>query len=368
MSLELKLLYVEDDKENREGLAEVLSGDKIGDYTISIETADSFDNAFDTIINNHYHIIILDLFKGKPDDGGEQIGLKILEQIQAHSFVPVIFYSGNTKNVEELKSQIVGIVTKGDDGIEGLRSEIGRLVKFNLPFVKENLHHYIEHELKAYFWNIIHNERDKFIPEHNDFSLGYLMLRQFGNSLSKERISEILGNNELKKDKVHPMEFYLYPTDINREYECGEILQKDQNIFIVLTPSCDFVERFGKKGEALGRKVGKILLTKTQLLSDTSEYISYYANKSGDNRIKLSKIITSGKSDRYFFLPKTPFIENRVIDFQNKEMVEYDDLKGFTRLAKLDNPFAEGMIASFIRYYNRIGFPDIDSDYVIDRL
>jgi len=49
-------------------------------------------------------------------------------------------------------------------------------------------------------------------------------------------------------------------------------------------------------------------------------------------------------------------------------MVEYGDLKDFIRLAKLDNPFAEGMIASFIRYYNRIGYPDIDSDYVIDRL
>lgn len=368
MSKELRLLYVEDDKENRDGLTEILSDEIIGDYILKIDTVDSFDNAFDIIVKNNYHIIILDLFKGKPDDGGEQIGLKILEQVQSHSFVPVIFYSGNTKNVEELKSQIVGIVTKGDDGIKGLKNEIERLIKFNLPFVKENLHLYIEHELKTYFWDIIHKQRDKFTPEHNDFSLGYLMLRKFGNSLSKERISEIIGNSELQKDKVHPMEFYLYPTDIDREYECGEILQKENEIFIVLTPSCDFVERFGKKGETLGRKVGKILLAKAELLSDTSEFVAYCGNKNNDNKIKLSKLITSGKSDRYFFLPQTPFIENRVIDFQSKEMVEYGDLKDFIRLAKLDNPFAEGMIASFIRYYNRIGYPDIDSDYVIDRL
>lgn len=362
MSKELKLLYVEDDKENRDGLAEVLTDDKIGDYTIKIETVDSFDNAFDTIVNNHYHIIILDLFKGKPDDGGEQVGLKILQQIQDFGFVPVIFYSGNTKNVEELKSQVVGVVTKGDDGIEGLKNEIERLVKFNLPFVKENLHHYIEHELKAYFWNIIHNQRDKFTPESNDFSLGYLMLRQFGNSLSKERISEILGNSELRKDKVHPMEFYLYPTDSSIEIESGEILQKDQGIYVVLTPSCDFVEAEGRP-----RKVGKVLLVKTVLLTETPEYSKYNGNKE-KHKQSLSKLVESRKGDRYFFLPGTPFIENRIIDFQLKEMYNYEELATFNRLAKLDNPYSEAMVASFIRYYNRIGYPDIDSDYVIDRL
>ncbi|MBN8783057.1 MAG: response regulator [Terrimonas ferruginea] len=362
MSKELRLLYVEDDKENRDGLTEVLSDDKIGDYTIKIETVDSFDNAFNIIANNNYHIIVLDLFKGKPDKGGEQVGLKILEQIQNFGFIPVIFYSGNTKNVEELKSQVVGVVTKGDDGIEGLKNEIERLVKFNLPFVKENLHHYIEHELKSYFWNIIHSQRDKFTPEHNDFSLGYLMLRQFGNSLSKKKISEILGNNELKKDKVHPMEFYLYPTVSSIEIESGEILQKEQEIYVVLTPSCDFVEAEGRS-----RKVGKVLLVKTILLKDTPEYFKYNGNKEKYKQ-SLSNLVESRKGDRYFFLPGTPFIENRIIDFQLKEMYNYEDLVTFNRLAKLDNPYSEAMVASFIRYYNRIGYPDIDSDYVIDRL
>lgn len=362
MSKELRLLYVEDDKENRDGLTEVLSDETIGDYILKIDTVDSFDNAFDTIISNNYHIIILDLFKGKPDDGGEQIGLKILEKIQSNSFVPVIFYSGNTKNVEELKSQIVGVVTKGDDGIEGLKSEIERLVKFNLPFVKENLHHYIEDELKTYFWDIIHNQRDKFTPDLNDFSLGYLMLRKFGNSLSVERISEILGNSDLNKNKVHPMEFYLYPTDESIEIESGEILQKDNEIYVVLTPSCDFVEAGGRP-----RKVGKVLLVKTVLLINTPEYSKYNGNKE-KYRQSLSTLIESRKGDRYFFLPGTPFIENRIIDFQSKEMYNYEELETFTRLAKLDNPYSEAVVASFIRYYNRIGYPDIDSDYVIDRL
>jgi len=368
MNKELALLYVEDDQENREGLAAVLTDEKIGDYTIKIETIDSFDDAFAKIVENKYHIVILDLFKGKPDDGGEQVGLEILEKIQKHSFVPVIFYSGNTKNVEDLKSQIIGIVTKGDDGIEGLKNEIERLVKFNLPFLKENLHNYIEQELKTYFWDIIHTQRNKFTADLNDLSLGYLMLRKFGNSLSKEKISKILQDKELKENKIHPMEFYIYPTEADRELECGEILQKDNNVFVILTPTCDFMERFGKGGASLGRKVGMVLLAKTKLLIDTEEYKLYSENKKADNKAKLEKLVTSGKTDRYFFLPKTPFIENIVIDFQEKEMIAYENVGDFVRLAKLDSPFAEGMVASFIRYYNRIGYPDIDADYVIDRL
>ena len=49
-------------------------------------------------------------------------------------------------------------------------------------------------------------------------------------------------------------------------------------------------------------------------------------------------------------------------------MANYDDLKSFKKIAKLDDPYAQSMISSFIRYYNRIGFPDIDSDYVIANL
>lgn len=362
MSKELQLLYVEDDKENRDSLVNLLSDDNIGGFTIKIKGIDSFDEAFNDIKDNDYHIIILDIYRGNPKDNGEQAGLKILEDIQKHCFVPIIFYSGNTKDVQDLKSQIVGVVTKGDEGVDGLKQEIERLTKYNLPFIKEKLHNYLEQELKTYFWDIIHNERDKFTVDKNDFSLGYLMLRKFGNSLSKEKISEVLGDEGLKKNKVHPMEFYLYPTDKDIEYESGEILQKDNDVFVILTPSCDLVKADGRK-----RKAEKVLLVKTVLFTSASEYIKYNGNREKYKQ-GLMELIESRKGDRYFFLPQTPFIENRVIDFQIKEMIDYEDLKDYTRLTKLDNPYAEGMISSFIRYYNRIGYPDIDSDLILSNL
>ena len=50
-------------------------------------------------------------------------------------------------------------------------------------------------------------------------------------------------------------------------------------------------------------------------------------------------------------------------------MVKYEDLhSNYKRIAKLDSPFAEAMTTRFIRYYNRVGYPDIDVDYILGHL
>ena len=359
---DLRLLYIEDDKGNRDDLVKILQGDKIGEYLVNINAVETFDKAFDEIVSNPYHIVILDIYEGNHIDNGKQEGLAVLKKIQEKLFIPVIFYSANTKDVRTLISQVVGVVTKGDDGIDGLKKEIERLIKSSLPFIKNRIHTYLENEFKTYFWDIIHEERDKFKVDSCDFSLGYLMLRKFGTSLSKEKISEIIGDRQLKEDKVHPMEFYLYPTDKNAEYESGEILKKNSDVYVILTPSCDFIETKGRE-----RKVGMVLLAKTTSLMDNPTYQKYNSNNDKYKQ-SLIELIESRKGDRYFFLPATPFIENRIIDFQTKEMANYEDLKSFTRIAKLDSPFAQSMVSSFIRYYNRIGYPDIDSNLIISAL
>ena len=420
MSNTLRILSVEDEEDQRDILKKVFSK-PILEKEIEFKAIDNFENAIAEITENDYHIVILDIYRGKPDDNIDE-GEKILEAIQKKRFIPVVFYSGNTKNVKNLRSQMVGVVTKAEgEGIEYLKKEIERLVRSNLPFIRENILNHLEKELKEYFWNIIHEKRDIFRPDKEDFSLGYLMLRKFGHSLSKEKIAEILGDDSLKQDKAHPMQFYIYPTDTNQEFECGEIVKSKENneFFVILTPSCDFIKTSGRK-----RKAERILLVRTIELEKVKEYkeqkdkyiecdteykkvkqeyetlkkeikninidenigkIKEYFEletkyeelnktyKSYDNcKNNISSIIETRKSDRYFFLPKTPFIEeNRVIDFQNKEMVSYESLsdpKNYERIAKLDSPFAESMVASFIRYYNRIGFPDIDTDYILSNL
>lgn len=372
--MELKLLFIEDDKELRENLNKVFHDDTIAGYKLNVQVEESFEKSQELIKHSDFDIVVLDLFKdGAQKD--EDAGIKVLQTIRDFLFVPVIFYTGHAYKILEYKSEIVGVVNKGD-GIEALTSEIERIINSKLALLKKSIIEHINQELKQYFWETVDKQKSVFNSQDIDYSLGYLILRRISKSLSKEHIKKILGDDKIIGEKVHPMEFYLYPSS-NGEYESGEILEKDGNVFAILTPDCDMIKR--KKGS---RKAERVLLAATKNFKSLPDFIKYEGLKNIQNKteaenmqlsnltgkLKLWMSNRGGEQDRYFYLPSTPFIENMVIDFQNKIMVDYADLSNYTRVAKLDMPFAQSMVSSFIRYYNRIGFPDIDSEYLINKL
>lgn len=357
--MELKILFIEDDVKLGQSLKKNFDGESISGYEIKADVVAVFEEGINSIMNYDFDIVILDLFKdGKEKD--EEAGIKVLEQIRQTAFIPVIFYTGHAFKITGLVSEIVGVVSKGD-GIEALTAEIERIIASKIALIKSQIYSHLKESLRKYFWETVDTDKQVFVPGKNDVSLGYLLLRRFSNSLSKENIKVLLGDDKIKADKTHPMEFYIFPTNTG-EYEAGEIILKDKIYFAVLTPSCDFI----KEGDRQ-RKVGKVLLAVATPLKDSEQYKKYEGNKDKYKQ-SLAELIESRKGDRYFFLPGTPFIENLYLDFQNKIIVNYDELGTFQRVTKLDDPFAQSMVSSFIRYYNRIGFHDIDSEYVIQNL
>ena len=57
MNKELRILYIEDNADEREGLKEVLSGQKVNGHTMIIDCEPSFDKAIEK--SRNYHIVIL---------------------------------------------------------------------------------------------------------------------------------------------------------------------------------------------------------------------------------------------------------------------------------------------------------------------
>lgn len=359
--MKLNILFVEDDDMLRKNLVEIFDKDIIGDHTIITSGASTFEEGMRLVEENDYDIVILDLYKGEPKEGNEKLGLQVLKHIQSVAFIPVIFYSGLTKDLVGIESEIVGVVNKGYDGIEGLKIEIERIIGSNIALIKRKINEHVKMTLRDYFWKTVHDNKSLIEPIKDDVSLGYLLLRRLANSLSKENIKTLLGDDKILDGKAHPMEFYIYPSN-SGEYELGEILLKNGIYYTILTPSCDFITENNRP-----KKVGQVLLAIATPLEETESFTKYTENKK-KYRQALSALIESRKGDRYFFLPGTPFIKHLVLDFQIKTMISYEDLKDYERITKLDTPFAESMSASFIRYYNRIGFPDIDSDYIINTL
>lgn len=358
--MKLQILFIEDNDEYRQSMVDYFDEEKIGQHTLKTEGAATFENGIERLQQGDYDIVVLDLYKGDPSENAEKLGLTVLAEIQKIAFIPVIFFSGLTKDITDLRSEVVGIVNKGE-GFEALSSELERIISSNLALIKGQIYGHVKESLREYFWDTVHARKQVFVQGQDDFSLGYLLLRRLAISLSKEKIKLLLGDDKINPDKAHPMEFYIYPPT-NYEYEAGEILLKNGHYYVILTPSCDFVCRAGST-----RKAERILLARAFPLNQQPEFARFEANRTPSNRDSLKRVIESAKSDRYFFLPGTPFMENLLIDFQNKELVLYDELATFERVAKLDDPFAQAMISSFIRYYNRIGYPDIDADYVLGK-
>jgi CheY-like chemotaxis protein len=377
--MELKTLFIEDNEVLSKNLKNYFDGEQFSGNTLKTENTIKFDDGVKLIHQFDYDLIILDLYSDA-EIVDESAGRKVLEVIQKLAFIPVIFYTGHAHKIQDLVSEVVGVVNKGE-GFDNLKVEIQRIVDSKIALLKSQIYNHLRESLRQYFWQTVHVDKKFFEPIKDDISLGYLLLRKFANSLSKENIKELLGDDKIKIDKAHPMEFYLFPVNadpLKEEYQAGEILEKDGNFYVILTPDCDFVLR--KDGS---RKADKILLASTQQFKAMSDFTKYSALKikkdktqkeaneqlpNLEGKLKQWMANNCGDKDRFFFLPSTPFIENLVIDFQLKTMIEYIELKSFRRIAKLDLPYAQSMISSFIRYYNRIGFPDIDSDYVIKNI
>jgi ActR/RegA family two-component response regulator len=358
--MELKVLFIEDDEKLGQNLQKSFEGVSVSGYTLRTAVVNIFEEGISEIDNSDFDLVVLDLYKDK-DNKDEEAGIKVLNAIRKSAFIPVVFYTGHAYKITNLISEVVGVVSKGD-GIEALTKEIERIVNSKIAVLKSQIYGHLRESLRKYFWETVDADKTVFVPGKSDVSLGYLLLRRFANSLSKENIKQLLGDDKIKTDKAHPMEFYIFPSS-GGEYEAGEILHRGGVFYTVLTPTCDFIEEGGRP-----RKVGKVLLGIAIDLKDTSEYKKFIESKNNTTAKELTKLIESRKSDRYFFLPGTPFLPNLLLDFQNKAMHDYDELKIFSRVAKLDDPYAQSMVASFIRYYNRIGFPDIDADYVIQNL
>jgi hypothetical protein len=57
-----------------------------------------------------------------------------------------------------------------------------------------------------------------------------------------------------------------------------------------------------------------------------------------------------------------------VVDFQQLVTLPREQMTTLERLASLDSPFAEALLARFGRYFGRLGTPDLDLEVIINRL
>jgi hypothetical protein len=139
--------------------------------------------------------------------------------------------------------------------------------------------------------------------------------------------------------------------------------------FVVLTPGCDLVTHSGQ------RRAEYVNVASCMPLIDTDEYRTWVESgmpASGTKSKRLDQLISNKRQghqqDRYYFLPSAWGMPGLVIDLQKVSHISYDEFDRFTRVATVDDPYAQAIIAQFGRYASRVGTPDLNLHAVRRRL
>ena len=75
----------------------------------------------------------------------------------------------------------------------------------------------------------------------------------------------------------------------------------------------------------------------------------------------------NSQPERYYYLPSVINIPNLITDFQMIVNIEYEMLNNLEHIATLDSPFSEELLNRFVRYYGRIGTPDLEIESILNK-
>lgn len=367
-----RILYVDDDLDACTQVKEVLEGEKwdVTPDKVNVEAINDFSLAMDRLESQRFDLVILDVRLGPHDQArDEEAGAQTLLAIKSRRFVPVVFYTALPNLVKELQSPLVKVVVKEPDPANLIRT-IGEIFSAQLPVINRALMRHFENVQREYMWGFVAENWEEFLTKAKNIELAYLLARRLSLSLARSGILQLmrdLGDQQvdiIPGENVHPMEYYIIPP-LSTTTETGDLFKKESGEYIVvLTPSCDMVERDGKT------KAELVLVAHCTLLKDQREYGEWQndARKGKALEALLSNNRQVGQADRFHFLPGIFDIPDLLVDFQKLEAMPSNELNNHNRIASLDSPFAESLATRFVRFYGRVGTPDLDLNIIIKNL
>lgn len=365
----LRLLIVEDDTANLESLQTNLTLRLKGQVEIIPES--DFDRAVKRLHNERFDLVILDV-RREDNEQGEEAGRLCFEAIQKARFIPVIFHTGLPESVRDLESPVVQIVGKSGPPAD-LTSAVTNLIDSGLPRLIRGLTAQTERVQRDYLWG----EGSKFWNEHGKQDLetfAHLLTRRLAISFESAGVTELLahlhdagGQPETKAETgldayINPLRIYIYPPLKGTSPRMGDLFAQNtdgsRQYYLMLTPSCDFVE-----GGTRHANTKEPILAKCTLFKETTEYREFVDSPSKSKLEKLEKLLSNNRSsqrERYYFLPGFFEVPELVVDLANLTTVTAEKFATFERIASLDAPFAAAIITGFLRYFGRFGTSVLD--------
>ncbi len=370
MASNWRILIIEDDENiSSQVVADAVSGKLLPDVgEMHAEACQKFSEALPCLESMRFDFLILDLGEDREAVSREDAsgGLNIFEEIKKRRFVPVIFYTALAHRVRNLESAFVRVVEK-TEGLIKLREQIQSVFKTGLP----DLLRHLEEEQRKYMWDFIENTWQNFKSSYEKADLTYLLARRLAHSLRQCSIRQFLKSHGVptpgpeEAHKVHPIEMYIKPvteSDIFTGYILKGRINGHNGHWIVLTPSCDFEHA----------RAERVLLAKCLDLTEQTEYRAYDEKRDSNSKGDLKSLLKDNRQgkqrERFKYLPGTFFIPDLVVDFQHLIQISRAQLDSIEKVAALDSPFTEAILAQFSHYYGRVGTPNLDIELILVRI
>jgi DNA-binding response OmpR family regulator len=375
-----RVLVVDDDEQIAGQIKRLESKDHIGGgNNLQIEIVNNFDEALEIIEKSRFDFIILDV-KSDGEDGDDEAGPKLLEKIKERCFLPIIFYTGLPKRVENLKSSVIQVVEK-TSGVQGLISAMRQIIQSGVPKANRALNAHIEEVKRQYMWGFFaeHWGRLEVSPDANSAEIAHILARRLSLSLSNEGISSLsekLGKpfgisiaeeaveEVVQAGVINPIQYYIIPP-VEKKFAAGDIFKGTINglsgYWITLTPTCDFWQ--GSAEFILFAYCGS--LDGHLVYQKWAESLPKPGTGVTNN---FTRFLGNRDKERYYFLPSVINIPNMVVDFQQLNVLEKEKINSLERVASLDVIFSSEIVSRFLRYFGRRGTPNLNVDYITGAL
>lgn len=330
---------------------------------IDFQIESQFDDSAQRITDFHPDIVILDVYRGVPNE--DPAGEASWHDIWNQRFCPVIVYSAGAVEFEIPDHPFVKAESKGAgsvdrviehiqnfqphiDALNGVNADINRVTHRVLRDISSHVFREAEsderrqHVLIRCVRRYVAAVMDEQLEPDDDALLGW-----------EHYLVPALGNDPLSGDILH---------------ENGKERDDPTSYRVILSPSCDI---------AVGRcKVDRVLVAKT---CDPFEYVTHGLNFEPDSSVKKIKkefesSLNQAQSRGYFWFHEFPGVfPLMAVNLKNLDLIPPAEIGAdgddkWHRVASVDSPFREQIVWAYMEVSGRPGMPDRDFRDSIEKI
>ena len=342
---QIRILILDDEETIRQAYIRAMerfNAEKNGTEFIYYEVS-NLDEANNTIKEIRFDAAIVDLtLDKKTKDIEGNIAIKsLIENFRMPIFVVSAYLEGLEEEYE--KNPLITSLKKASMKTEDLLLKIIEEIQSHvIQFYARN--GFLEKKINEFYWNHLSHTFESW--------------EKVATAISQEDLDIIISRHTITginedlyniSPHYHGAETYIIPS-IKAVPHTGNIVKKDDALYVILTPACDIAEqnKLGKLSSYALAKIESVYNVDTVKSKSTQEKQDLY----------IRDTLRINQQDRYHYLPQFDIINESVIDFQSIINVEKDSIDSFKSQATITTPFLKDIQNRFSTYFSRQGQPN----------